>query len=188
MGGKWHVVFFVLALFSGIQAFCLRTPRGVRTLAPTLQRPGRGPLFATNENDASTFEGEGARTNVLGGPLQACCFSPMTGFYRDGFCRTGVQDTGRHTVCVRVDAKFLAFSRGVGNDLSTPYPMYGFPGLNPGDSWCLCVLRWKEALAAQMAPPVVLASTHASALQVVSLQDLLMHASADSNDSEDELQ
>ena len=128
-----------------------------------------------------------ARKNVLGGTLQACCFSPLTGFYRDGFCRTGPDDVGSHTVCVRVDEKFLAFSRQVGNDLSTPYPMYGFPGLQPGDSWCLCALRWKDAFLAGMAPTVVLASTHVSALQVISLQDLLMHASADCT-SEDELQ
>ena len=76
--------------------------------------------------------------NVLGGPLQACCFSPITGFYRDGFCNTGPDDMGRHTVCVRVDAPFLEFSKSKGNDLSTPYPMYNFPGLQPGDSWCLC--------------------------------------------------
>ena len=111
----------------------------------------------------------------------------MTGFYRDGFCNTGPDDMGRHTVCVRVDASFLQFSKSKGNDLSTPYPMYNFPGLQPGDSWCLCALRWKEALLEGKAPPVVLASTHTKTLQVVSLEDLLRHATGDST-SEEEMQ
>ena len=140
----------------------------------------------TNENEQPPIISVPTK-NVLGGPLQACCFSPMTGFYRDGFCNTGPDDAGRHTVCVRVDADFLAFSKGKGNDLSTPYPMYNFPGLRPGDSWCLCALRWKEALQEDKAPLVILASTHAKTLQVVSLEDLMRHASGDST-SEDEMQ
>ncbi len=91
---------------------------------------------------------ESIRTNVLGGKLLPCCFSPMTGFYRDGYCRTGPGDHGLHTVCVRVTAEFLAFSEERGNDLSTPLPEYHYPGLRPGDQWCLCVTRWKEALDA----------------------------------------
>ena len=113
--------------------------------------------------------------NVLGGPLDCCCTSPMTGFYRDGYCRTGPGDYGLHTVCARVTAEFLEFSASVGNDLSTPVPAYGFKGLEPGDRWCLCVQRWKEALQAGVAPPVVLESTHASALEFVDLEDLERH-------------
>jgi uncharacterized protein len=114
--------------------------------------------------------------NVLGGPLQSCCTDPITGFYRDGFCHTGGGDYGAHVVCARVTAEFLAFSRSRGNDLSTPMPDYGFPGLKPGDCWCLCASRWQEALEAGMAPPVVLAATHASALEYCSLEDLKAHA------------
>ncbi|MCE0498236.1 MAG: DUF2237 domain-containing protein [Methylacidiphilales bacterium] len=119
---------------------------------------------------------ESVRTNVLGGKLLPCCFSPMTGFYRDGYCRTGPGDYGLHTVCIEATAEFLAFSRAAGNDLSTPMPQYQFPGLQPGDRWCLCVTRWKEALEAGMAPAVVLSATHISALEFVSLEDLQRHA------------
>jgi len=119
---------------------------------------------------------ESIRTNVLGGKLLPCCFSPMTGFYRDGYCRTGPGDYGLHTVCIEATADFLAFSRARGNDLSTPIPEYEFAGLKPGDRWCLCVTRWKEALEADMAPSVVLAATHISALEFVSLEDLQRHA------------
>jgi uncharacterized protein (DUF2237 family) len=119
---------------------------------------------------------ESIRTNVLGGKLLPCCFSPLTGFYRDGYCRTGPGDLGLHTVCIEANAQFLAFSREVGNDLSTPMPEYHFPGLEPGDRWCLCVTRWKQALDAGMAPAVVLASTHISALEFVSLEELQAHA------------
>jgi uncharacterized protein len=119
---------------------------------------------------------ESIRTNVLGGKLLPCCFSPMTGFYRDGYCRTGPGDYGLHTVCIEATPEFLAFSRAAGNDLSTPVPQYQFPGLEPGDRWCLCVTRWKEALEAGMAPAVVLSGTHISALEFVSLEDLQAHA------------
>ncbi len=112
--------------------------------------------------------------NVLGGALQCCCKKPLTGFYRDGSCRTGPDDIGRHTVCVQVTQEFLSFSYASGNDLITPQP--GFPGLKPGDKWCVCVARWKQAFDAGVAAPVVLEATHESALSVVSLQDLLMHA------------
>jgi uncharacterized protein (DUF2237 family) len=119
---------------------------------------------------------ESIRTNVLGGKLLPCCFSPMTGFYRDGYCRTGPGDYGLHTVCIEATAEFLAFSRAMGNDLSTPLPHYEFPGLLAGDRWCLCVTRWKEALDAGRAPNVVLSGTHISALEFVSLEDLQAHA------------
>lgn len=114
--------------------------------------------------------------NVLGGPLQTCSVYPMTGFYRTGCCDTGADDVGAHIVCAQMTAEFLAFSRRVGNDLSTPAPWFDFPGLKPGDRWCLCAARWKEALDAGVAPPVVLEATHIAALEWVSLDDLKRHA------------
>ncbi|MBX9811418.1 MAG: DUF2237 domain-containing protein [Burkholderiales bacterium] len=114
--------------------------------------------------------------NVLGEPLQVCCESPMTGFYRDGCCNTGPDDLGVHTVCTQVTEEFLAFSRVRGNDLTTPAPEYGFPGLKPGDRWCLCAARWKEALDAGVAPPVVLTATHEATLEYVPLEALKKHA------------
>lgn len=114
--------------------------------------------------------------NALGGELELCCTDPLTGFYRDGYCRTGMEDHGLHTVCVQATDEFLAFSRSRGNDLSTPRPEWQFPGLKAGDCWCLCVKRWKEALEAGLAPPVKLESTHLSALEFVDLEDLKAHA------------
>ena len=114
--------------------------------------------------------------NVLGGPIEACSMAPLTGFFRDGCCNTGPEDLGLHVVCTRVTAEFLAFSRARGNDLSTPVPEFGFPGLKPGDQWCLCAARWQEALEAGAAPRVVLQATHAAALRVVRLADLKAHA------------
>lgn len=115
-------------------------------------------------------------TNILGTPLQCCCRRPLTGFYRDGYCRTGPEDRGLHTVCAVMTGEFLTFSRVRGNDLMTPMPDWGFPGLEAGDRWCLCVQRWAEALEAGCAPPVVLEATHVSALEFVSLEDLQAHA------------
>ncbi|NJL04662.1 MAG: DUF2237 domain-containing protein [Chloroflexaceae bacterium] len=117
-----------------------------------------------------------AAPNVLGTPLEVCGTAPMTGFYRDGCCETGPQDRGRHVICAEVTAEFLAFTRQRGNDLSTPRPEYNFPGLRPGDRWCVCAARWQEALEAGVAPPVILAATHAAALQIVRLADLQAHA------------
>jgi uncharacterized protein len=114
--------------------------------------------------------------NVLGQPLAPCGLDPLTGFYRDGCCNTGYDDVGIHVVCVRVTREFLEFSRKRGNDLTTPVPAAGFPGLRPGNQWCLCAGRWKEALDAGVAPPVVLAATHEEALAVVPLADLKRHA------------
>lgn len=114
--------------------------------------------------------------NVLGGQLQVCCTSPMTGYYRDGKCSTGGGDFGAHIVCAKLTEEFLAFTKSQGNDLSTPVPAYNFPGLKPGDCWCLCASRWKEALDAGVAPPVVLAATHASMVEYVSLAELKQHA------------
>lgn len=122
------------------------------------------------------------RTNVLGTSLTCCCRKPMTGFYRDGYCRTGPGDVGLHTVCVEATTDFLRFSAERGNDLSMPAPEWDFPGLKPGDRWCLCVTRWKEALDAGVAPPVSLAASHESALEWVDLDDLKAHALDDSDE------
>ncbi|MGA9036172.1 MAG: DUF2237 domain-containing protein [Pseudolabrys sp.] len=110
--------------------------------------------------------------NVLGEPLDICSMKPMTGFYRDGCCNTGREDIGSHTVCVVMTAAFLDFSKSRGNDLSTPMPDFGFPGLKPGDRWCLCAPWWQEALEANQAPRVVLRATHEGALSYCSLADL----------------
>jgi uncharacterized protein (DUF2237 family) len=117
-----------------------------------------------------------AKLNVLGEPLQPCSEEPMTGFFRDGCCNTSPEDLGRHVVCCRVTAEFLEFSKARGNDLSTPMPQFGFPGLKPGDQWCLCAARWQEAFEAGKAPHVVLQATHAAALKVVKLKDLKQFA------------
>ena len=114
--------------------------------------------------------------NVLGGELQACSNRPVTGFFRNGCCETSHEDVGMHTVCAVMTADFLAFSAAVGNDLSTPVPEYGFPGLKPGDRWCLCAPRWKEALDAGAAPRVVLDATHEETLAIVPLGVLKDHA------------
>ena len=115
-------------------------------------------------------------TNVVGGKLETCCTSPMTGYYRDGKCNTGGGDFGAHTVCAQLTEEFLQFTKSKGNDLSTPVPAFNFPGLKPGDCWCLCASRWKEAMDAGVAPPVVLAATHALTLEYVSLDELKQHA------------
>lgn len=115
-------------------------------------------------------------TNVLGTALQPCSVDPLTGFYRDGGCRTGPDDYGTHVVCAVMTDAFLQFSRGRGNDLITPRPSWNFPGLKDGDRWCLCVSRWAEALEAGVAPPVVLEATNRRALAVVSMDDLRAHA------------
>ncbi|MGB0848786.1 MAG: DUF2237 family protein [Thiolinea sp.] len=110
--------------------------------------------------------------NVLGTELEECSTDPMTGFFRNGCCATGPQDRGSHTVCVRVSREFLEFSKARGNDLMTPVPQFEFPGLKPGDQWCLCAMRWKEAFEAGVAPRVMLRSTHEAALKVIPLEDL----------------
>ncbi len=118
--------------------------------------------------------------NVLGGPLASCSSSPRTGFNRDGYCHTGPQDLGSHTVCAVMTDAFLDYSRRRGNDLITPHPEIEFPGLKAGDRWCLCVSRWKEALVAGVAPPVLLAATHEKSLAVVTLEQLQTHAAPES--------
>jgi uncharacterized protein (DUF2237 family) len=117
-------------------------------------------------------DGRRAPRNVFGEPLEICSISPITGFYRDGCCNTGREDFGSHTVCAVMTAAFLDFSKSSGNDLSTPMPEHGFPGLKPGDCWCLCAPRWQEAFEAGRAPRVVLRATHESALASCSLADL----------------
>ena len=114
--------------------------------------------------------------NVLGGALAPCSTSPRTGFYRDGCCNTGPEDLGLHVVCVQVTKEFLAFARGRGNDLITPAPEFGFPGLHPGDRWCVCAATWREAFAASVAAPVVLAATHEETLAVIPLDALKQYA------------
>lgn len=115
--------------------------------------------------------------NIVGGNLQPCSFHPKTGYFRDGFCHTCQQDTGSHTVCVRVTEEFLSYSKKIGNDLSTPYPEYGFAGLKPGDTWCLCASRWSDALRAGSAPEVVVAATHEKALGICDFTELMRNAS-----------
>jgi uncharacterized protein (DUF2237 family) len=114
--------------------------------------------------------------NVLGTELQDCSTAPLTGFFRDGCCNTGPEDVGLHTLCAEMSDEFLAFSKSRGNDLSTPNPMFHFPGLVAGDRWCLCVLRWKEAFEAGMAPRVNLQATHMSVLEFVDLEHLQEYA------------
>ena len=122
--------------------------------------------------DASGMRRMRESRNVLGEPLQGCSDRPLTGFFRDGCCNTGPDDTGSHTVCAVMTDAFLAFSKRAGNDLSTPMPQFGFHGLKPGDRWCLCAPRWQEALDAGSAPKVVLSATHEGALEHCDLADL----------------
>lgn len=114
--------------------------------------------------------------NIFGEPLIACSTSPMTGFYRDGCCNTDALDQGTHTVCAVMTEEFLAFTKSQGNDLSTPMPQYQFLGLMPGDKWCLCVTRWREALHAGVAPQIIPEATHEKSLEYVSMKDLIAHA------------
>lgn len=120
--------------------------------------------------------------NVLGTDLITCSTDPMTGYYRNGCCDTGAGDMGVHTVCAIMTASFLEFSQQAGNDLSTPMPQYGFSGLVPGDQWCLCAPRWKEAFDAGMAPDVVLEATHIGTLEWASLSELEQHRAPTANE------
>lgn len=117
-----------------------------------------------------------ADVNVVGGELLPCSSEPLTGFYRDGCCSTGLEDEGSHTVCTVMTGEFLAFSKAAGNDLSTPRPEWGFAGLQPGDRWCVCASRWLEAYHAGCAAPVVLGATHARALEIIPIEALSAHA------------
>jgi hypothetical protein len=139
-------------------------------------------FFPSNQKSKHTMEvTTKAATNVLGEDLQACCFEPVTGWFRDGYCNTDRNDQGVHVVCAIMTDEFLDFSASCGNNLKTPAPAYGFPGLKAGDKWCLCVSRWKDAMEAGLAPPIVLASTHEKALEVVSLEDLKRHEYVEEN-------
>jgi hypothetical protein len=130
----------------------------------------RNPVML--EEDSGSGGGRKPALNVLGEPLQICSLKPMTGFFRDGCCDTSRDDPGSHTVCAVMTQAFLDFSKSRGNDLSTPLPEYGFPGLQPGDRWCLCAPRWREAFLAQCAPRVVLRATHRGALEYCNFTDL----------------
>jgi len=136
--------------------------------------------------DLEQGEGRKAARNVLGGPLQPCSFDPNTGFFRDGHCHTCAQDHGSHTVCAVMTADFLAFSKARGNDLSTPMPQYGFPGLQPGDRWGVCAARWFQAYVDGVQAPVVLKATNEAALDVVPV-DALLACGADVPDDPSEL-
>ncbi len=125
---------------------------------------------------------EDTARNVLGTPLAGCCSDPMTGFYRNGRCDTGPEDAGRHTVCAVMTEEFLAYTKSRGNDLSTAVPEFAFPGLKPGDRWCVCAARWKEAMQDGKAPPVHLEGTHIETLEIVRLQDLQAFAADASAD------
>ncbi|MEX0884098.1 MAG: DUF2237 domain-containing protein [Cyclobacteriaceae bacterium] len=114
--------------------------------------------------------------NVFGEPLEPCCFSPVTGFFRDGYCKTGYQDTGTHTVCAIMTEEFLTFSLSAGNDLITPLPEVGFPGLKTGDKWCLCLSRWLQAYHSNVAPKIVLEATHEKTLSLIPLTELVNYA------------
>ena len=127
-------------------------------------------------DEAGRRPGRRSSRNVLGGLLEMCSIQPMTGFFRNGCCDSGPEDVGSHTVCAVITAEFLAFSKSCGNDLSTPRPEYGFPGLQPGDRWCLCAPRWQEALEANSAPRVVLRATEQGALEFCALEDLKRYA------------
>ncbi len=137
------------------------------------------------EDDGADPEGETQR-NVLGGQLEICSLDPLTGYFRDGCCNTGPDDLGQHTVCTRVTKEFLEFSKAVGNDLTTPVPEYRFPGLKPGDRWCVCAMRWKQALDAGVASPVILEATHESVLKIVTLSQLQEHALIEDMDHDDQ--
>jgi uncharacterized protein (DUF2237 family) len=127
-------------------------------------------------DEAGRRPGRRSSRNVLGGLLEMCSIQPMTGFFRNGCCDSGPEDVGSHTVCAVMTTEFLAFSKSRGNDLSTPRPEYGFPGLQPGDRWCLCAPRWQEALEANSAPRVVLRATEQGALEFCALEDLKRYA------------
>jgi len=134
--------------------------------------PGRDQ---SNGSQGASRDARRRGRNVLGGRLADCSHDPLTGWHRDGCCATGLGDAGVHVVCAVMTEEFLAFSKARGNDLSTPMPMHRFPGLNPGDRWCLCAARWKEAFDAGKAPQVVLEATHMAALEFASLEELQQH-------------
>jgi uncharacterized protein (DUF2237 family) len=163
-----------------IAPFILPKPRLAPTVPPVVGRPrqfiaSKVSLMIRIAKTNGVVRLPRAK-NVLGGKLEVCSKSPMTGFFRDGCCNTGPEDVGSHTVCVVLTEEFLEFSKSAGNDLSTPNLQWGFPGLQPGNRWCLCAPRWQEALDAGYAPKVILAATHEGALAYCDLDDLKAHA------------
>lgn len=133
--------------------------------------------------DQSVSRGEQPALNVLGTPLEACCHDPVTGFYRTGYCQTGPDDRGVHTVCAVMSEDFLKFTQTRGNDLSTPRPEFDFPGLRSGDHWCLCASRWLEAFEMGSAPSVKLSATHIKSLEIIPLAALQAHAINEDNET-----
>ena len=157
----------------GILLFASTTLSLAQNKTPANQsKAGCGPVKETNKNIIMENEKASHGKNVLGTDLKIAGTSPMTGFYRDGFCSTGAADRGIHVVAAVVTDEFLQYSKVRGNDLITPSPAYGFPGLKAGDKWCLCAARWKEAYDAGVAPPVVLEATHEKALEYATLEEL----------------
>ncbi|GBG68926.1 hypothetical protein CBR_g3625 [Chara braunii] len=146
----------------GAQATSISAARAMTSSSPPSPSPSPSPFSPA--------------MNVNRTPLKPCCMNPRTGFYRNGFCETGAQDFGTHTVCAQVTREFLEYTRSLGNDLMTPRPEYSFPGLKPGDKWCLCASRWREAMAAGVAPPVDLDATHARTLEYVTKAELEAHS------------
>jgi uncharacterized protein len=160
---KKNILFALLILMTNIAFAQAKTVKKKKTASP-------------NACLAMPSTTESASKNVLGTQLESCCTTTMTGFYRNGRCETGPNDAGVHVVCAQVTDAFLQYSKSKGNDLMTPFPAYGFPGLKAGDKWCLCASRWKEAYEAGVAPPIFLASTHENALMFVSLEALKKNA------------
>jgi uncharacterized protein len=140
--------------------------------AKNIAKPGCGPVAEKNKKVLMENQIKKGEKNVLGTVLKIAGTDPITGFYRDGFCSTGVDDRGVHVVAAVVTKEFLEYSKARGNDLMTPNPTYGFAGLKPGDTWCLCAARWKEAYDAGVAPPVVLEATHKKALEFATIEQL----------------
>lgn len=153
---------------------CTSQSRSLVTLAEA-QEATNGPGCLAGACAEPLPESAPDERNVLGGELATCSTDPMTGFFRDGTCRIGPNDRGVHVVCATVTQEFLDYTAERGNDLQTPAPQYRFPGLHPGDNWCLCAARWDEARRDGVAPPVVIEATHASALEVVDLSQLETH-------------
>jgi uncharacterized protein len=158
------ILFFALLTFSTTVAFAQSKVVKKKKVSP----PNACLVMPSTTQSASK--------NVLGTPLQSCCTTTMTGFYRNGRCETGPNDAGVHVVCAQVTEAFLQYSKSQGNDLMTPFPAYGFAGLKAGDKWCLCASRWREAYEAGVAPPIFLESTHENALMFVSLEALKKNA------------
>lgn len=172
--GRFTLHFLVACLLIAPGACFMRGARLTRSTREVLRFASPEPEPEPEPLEPYRATGVDQPLNVLGCDLQCCCAG--TGYYRDGHCSTGIEDTGRHTVCVEASAAFLEFSSAAGNDLSTPMPQYNFPGVRPGDRWCLCATRWAQAYEAGSAPKVFLRSTHLATLKIVPLELLREHA------------